>query len=294
MVSLIHRESPRRSRTRRDFATTSYRAPDTVRQLSRAYNERPRSSWLRWAWIAFVLLLLGGAASAIASPLFTIQNVIIDNVPSTDTEQQMRSIVNTIAESKRWWVLPQSNLLFFSTAAARQAIGSQFYLQGITISRQWPNVLRVSLPPDTIIGVVQNNGTAYMLDMQGVAIQVAPNQTEPDTTLVNIHEINAPLVQLGQPVVSTALAQFVADFTAGWAKTLPKLTLSYLEVDPANLPTMRAITSDGWYAYISGASDASTQVEAIQRLLNDKIRTDESRLDYLDVRFGSKVYYKLK
>lgn len=296
MVSLNPLIKPRRRlRTRRDFANTSYRAPDSVRRLSHAYNEVPPTFWQRWGWKIIIALVVAGIGAVVFSPLFKIQNIIIDNTPTAETEQRMHDLIANQLTHNRLGVLPESNLLFFSTTETKQVIADQFFLRDLKFERHWPNVLRVTMPLDAIVAVWQTDKNSFLLDSQGIVVQTAPQPADPTSTLPAVHSINTTKpVALGDSVISGAGAVFIGQFANLWLQQIQKLNLDYLEVDKINLPTMRAFTDHGWYVNISSQEQATTQIEALKRLLEDKIKDDESKLDYIDVRFGSKLYYKLK
>lgn len=306
MVSLTswHTTAPR-PRTRRDFSHSTYRTPVTVKRLSRAYNLNPKSKWEYWRWKFLGMFILLITLILIYSPLFTIKNIIINNTPSSETEQRIKRIIVEIIRAKKLSFFPQSNLLFFNTTDAQKIINEEFYIEGLNFTRHWPNVLRVNAPQGVMIAVwhtvppndnknVEAGENIYLLNKNGTLVQQISPNTIVDKNLIKINETKATPHQLGEQIISQKIAEFINNLNNSWHQESPKLTLNYIKFDAAALPTIQVFTDGQWYVLFSSQEDALLQVVALKRLLDDKIKGDVAKLEYIDVRFGSKLYYKLK
>ncbi len=289
MVSLRTLTPPRAS-ARRDFSRVSRRAPVVVQRMTRAYNQPPASRWQPWRWRVIGTLTVVVVGSVLYSPLFAIKNVIVDNTPSHQSELRITNIVQSIINQAGVSPLPQWNLMFFSTSRARQAIASEFYITGLTFERQWPNVLRIVAPQDTVAALWQAAAT-YLVSGQGILVQQLGD--EPPPKLLTVREVTPTEHKLGDRVAPASTLQFLQKLHAGWQTELPTTTLTYVSYDPTALPTLEAYTDKGWYVLLSAEQDLATQLTATRLLLQEKIKDDAPRLEYIDVRFGSRLYYKL-
>lgn len=299
MVPLITGGRRRQARPRpRDFSIRYYDAPPTARRLSQAYRQTPASTWrtqLWWAIGALAVILLAALAYA---PFFTIRNVIINHVPSRATEQRLRQLVDEVMNQHRWLVLPQSNLIFFSTKLAQQAIAREFYTQGLTFERHWPNVLKVNLAENLVVARFRVGDKEFALDRRGILVQELPSDWEsPELAAVRERvpdQGTAPEHKLGDQVAPEEAVGFLDRLSASWRQELSKLPLDYVLFDAKALPTLQVFMPTGWYVLVSTQEDAATQVVAVRRLLEDKIKDDATKLEYIDVRFISRLYYKLR
>lgn len=293
MVSLSTVKRPRARLRGRDFSSTSYRAPATVKRLTHAYNQPKNGSpWQLWRWILASAILITAPAALALSPLFSIRNIIVSGAPSHAIEEQLTQAVNQALTEKRWHLLPQSNLLFVSTARLTQAVNEQFTSHGVTFSRRWPNTLRVALPPNVLVALWQVGDESYLVDQQGALAQRLGDTPPPQ--LITVHEVNAPARTLGDTVAKPDLISALLQLAPAWGQQVGQPGLTYIEVDAANLPSLRVFTADGWYAYVSTENPLQAQLGALRELLQGKIQGDASKLEYVDVRFGSRLYYKLK
>ncbi|MBI5465932.1 MAG: hypothetical protein HY974_01430 [Candidatus Kerfeldbacteria bacterium] len=301
MVSVGLSRRSRRVSTRRrprDFSPTTYSAPATVRQLSQAYHKIPRPRWRRYWLMAILLLPLAALVVLAFLPVWQIKNIIINHVPSRVTEQRILKILQAVTNEHRWWLLPQANLIFFSTSRAREAIGREFYAESLTFDRHWPNVLRVNVAENLVVARWAIGERSFVVDKRGLLVQELPADW-PAKELVLVHDLTsrseaeAPEPKLGDEVAPENAMTFLSLMAAAWRQELPKLELSYVQFDAQALPTVQAYTPTGWYVFFSTQEDPLIQIVSLRRLLEDKIKADAARLEYIDVRFVSRLYYKL-
>jgi hypothetical protein len=293
----IRRASPRHRP--RDFSPTTYSAPTTVRQLSQAYHKNTRPVWRRYLlWgvclvAPLVLLLL-----LISSSWFKIQNIIVNHVPSPITEQRLTKILQGLMAERRFYILPQSNLVFFSSRLAKEAINQEFYTDSISFDRHWPNVLRLNISENLVVARWLIGESEFVVDKRGKLVQeLSPDWPAKELILVRDitqrTETEAIGSKLGDQVAAENVLTFLSLMIAAWRQELPKLELSYVQFDSKDLPTLKAYTPDGWYTLFSLQEDPLIQVVSLRRLLEDKIKAEASQLEYIDVRFVSRLYYKL-
>lgn len=295
MVPLIKTFKPRRVSRRRDFAPANHAAPPLTKQLSRAYYKKNTAARYRWVAIAATLLLLAGLAALIYAPIFRIQNVIINNVGFAPTEKRLQEMLFDFMKHKRWYILPQSNLIFFSSQAARRILAQEFYIEEVDFIKHWPNVLKVNVAKNVIIAVLKTDQGEFLVNRQGMLIQQLYNDTDDNTkTLPLVIERQGPLRNLGEVVMDAMTAAFVDELYHHWQQELPDLSFQYLLFDKASLPTIQVYMPEGWYVNITREAPVGVQIESLKRLLQERIKADRQKLQYIDVRFGNRLYFKLK
>lgn len=261
--------------------------------MTKAYNQRPKTWWQTWRLRFWVVLVVVAAGAVLYSPVFAIKNIIVDNAPSHQTELRIMAIAKKLIGEPKVSPLPQWNLLFFSTTDARKAIDAEFYINGLEFERQWPNVLRIVAPQDTVVARWQADANQYLVSGQGTLVQQVGAEVTPGNLLL-VKELKPVEHKLGDQVAPPATMKFVRELGTNWQAALPSTALSYVSYDSEALPTLQAYTNIGWYVLFSAEQDLGTQLTAVRRLLEEKIQNDQGKLEYLDVRFGSRLYYKLR
>lgn len=294
MVQLGTNNKVRRSVRHRDFAPITHRAPVVTKKLSKAYHHKSLPRWRYWLWMSLGLFIFGFILAFAYSPIFTIKNIVVNNIEFKPTEDRLREILREAMSKKRWYILPQSNLVFFSKKRAQNILASEFYIEDVTFSRHWPNVLKVNVANNVIVSIWQASNGEFLMDRRGMLVQQLSEVSADTSSLPLIYEQNSPARNLGDSVISADLAIFIDRLYDKWKSDLPNLLPQKILVDSESLPTIQAYMTDGWYVNISAESTAEPQVESLKRLMEERIKDDRSKLQYIDVRFGNRLYFKLK
>ncbi len=294
MVSLVKNQRPRRPVRRRDFALSDHTAPQVTRKLSRAYYKKNKPAWRKWLYLSILIFLSGLVAALLYSPIFTIKNVVINNVGFKPTEDRLAQILNDFMTTRRWYFLPQSNLIFFSSQAARGILASEFYIEEVDFTRHWPNVLKINVAKNVIAAVLKSDNGQYLVDRRGVLVQQIQSQADEVSKLPLVVERDGPKRSLGNEAIKPEVVTFIDELYETWQSQLPELLPQYIVLDSLALPTMEVNMPEGWYVNVTGESSALSQVESLKRLLEERIKDDRSKLQYIDVRFGNRLYFKLK
>lgn len=278
----------------KDFSRASHKAPDVITHLSRAYNQRPKTIWTAWRGRIFGLAGLALVVFFIYSPVFRIQNVIINNVPSAEAITQLHEIINSeVLQKNRFLILPQSNILLFSKKKAAQSLASIIDTRNLVITKTLPNVVRFNFPTTTVVALWQVGDTSYLLDQRGSLIQELAGTARRPEGLVIVRD-TALTRTIAEQVASNQLVDLLKTLNNAWIESSPSTPLDYVLVAESALPSVQVYTKQGWYVYLSLQGDPSIQLTALKRLLQDKIKGDVYKLEYMDVRFGSRLYYKLR
>ncbi|MBU1039279.1 hypothetical protein KKC17_03615 [Patescibacteria group bacterium] len=277
-----------------DYARAKHEIPDVNRRLFKAYQTQAKPTWRKRLYYILPGLFIVLVAVIIHLPIFSIKNIIINGVPSQEARNKIRLILNQEIAGRRWLLWPQSNIIFFDTSKARKLVGQEFYSQDLFFKRHWPNVLKLNFRESLMIARWQTKNKVYAVDQRGIIVQELKDQAVLSTNLVLIREVGDKGYNLGDQVIDEQAIAFVDSFNKFWQENLSKIKLDYVLLDLAGLPTVQAYTADGWYVYLSVREDPLGQINSLKRLLAEKIKGDINRLLYVDVRFGARLFYKLK
>ncbi|HBT92495.1 MAG TPA: hypothetical protein DEA87_03430 [Candidatus Veblenbacteria bacterium] len=294
MVSLTYPKPVRRSVRRRDFAPTNHRAPVVTRRLSQAYHRPSVPPWRKWLNLSIFIFCVGFLLAIVYSPLFTIKNVVINNVGFKPTEERLKEIVAGVMSTRLWLVFPQSNLILFNPGHAREVLATEFYIEDVKFVRHWPNVLKIDVANNVIVAILKTDQGDFLLDRRGVLVQQLSSATDNDRSLPLLLEKDSPVRNLGDQTIKPELVTFIDDLYDNWRQLLPELLPQYILLDPTALPTLQLNMPEGWYVNVTGESDAKPQIASLKRLLEERIKDDRAKLQYIDVRFGNRLYFKLK
>jgi hypothetical protein len=114
---------------------------------------------------------------------------------------------------------------------------------------------------------------------------------QPDSSLPSIYNNGLPRVENQQVKNASPLISFASKLVDGFTTRFPNIKLKQLTVD--NDPnTLKMITEKGPMIYFNSSVAPEPQFDRLDIYLHSELKERYSRLSYIDLRFGDKVYYK--
>ncbi len=277
---------------RKTFTKGNFKLTQTSRMLAEGYNfpdgkKKPATSW----GYRLILLALIIIATIIYSPIFRIKNIIVNNVGPNITRQYIGSVMDAYLNENKFFILPQNNLLLFSPEAAKEELFQKIAVSNITFDRQLPNVLRMNVNERIIVGLWQAEGKLFTLDKRGMVVQeVDYGAEEPGLVIISAGESVPDL--FSQVLDATTVTQLDGLIEA-WTLTIKEQIVS-VKIDRAKLPSVEVVARGGWRVFMSLYERADSQVAVLNELITTKLADSLDQVEYIEVRFGNKIYYKLK
>ncbi len=246
---------------------------------------------------AGVLFVCGGAVLVLRAPRLQIRDIAVSGVKTLD-EQAVRDAIRVALAGARAYVLPRSSFFLVDTGAIASGLKRDFpRIRDIVVTKKFPDKFDVAITERQFWGVFCNSSQnssapacAY-IDPDGVAYEHAP---EPQGKLiVSVRSDETGDIALGAPAVDTALMAEIRDLE----EKIPAQTgiaIADFELRARVPSEIRAIAADGFAMIFRREDDYSGTLRVLKRVLDGEIKGQQSRLDYIDLRFGNKVFYKLK
>lgn len=254
--------------------------------------------------------ILGFLYFFIFSDFYNITNVEIkgNQIISTD---DLLEISNTYLSDNKLFVFKNKNIFLFKRNNLINKINEVIILEEIKIEKILPNTIRITIKEKNASLKLVTGGQEYLVDSQGMIIkkfyklitpkifQVSPLQDNIQTTqkkdnFLKIYNKTNQGINLGDYVLKEANIDFIIKIN----KKL--IELDYLNIEkisvPNNFPKHLIIyTKDNWQIYFNLTDDIDIQISRLEILINQKIQKGNlPYLDYIDLRLGESVYYKMK
>lgn len=260
--------------------------------------------------IAFIVLLVllaavyGVHAASYASPL-TIQSVSVDGVQAIPPD-----IIETFVQSElndgSYHFFSRANIFLYPKKAITAALARNFPRVSaaslsrdsllsthltITITERQPYATWCKSSPDgTTIDTTQP-GECFVMDERGFLFADATDSTD--------HVGSNYIFTGGISSTSTPIGQtFAPAHLAGIAALMKLLVNAGFTPQGASIENDQDFfiqLQEGFFLKASYGEDAAQLVHNLQLILSsDTLTGKEADLDYIDLRFGNRVYYKLK
>ena len=222
----------------------------------------------------------------IYSNLLRINQIQINGFEMID-EQEFRQVVDKQLGSLRYYLLPQNNFLLLSKAKLANEISAKYDLDKLEIDRSWKS-LNITIEERVSFLIVYNKQSFYFADKNGIVTREITKDAVGEYwyrfPILNIGDKN---VNIGNEVTSAKIVDFLLRLNE-------KIINNQLEINGYELregEEINLVSRAGWRAYFDVNTNLDTSVENLFLVLNEKVE-DQNTLEYIDLRFGNKVFYK--
>ena len=258
---------------------------------------RPRKQFpraARWLLSAFALLALAAAGFWYA---LNLQQLAIDRIevtgmtmlPVPEIERVTRDAIAGVA----WRIAPRSNFFLVSSEALERELRRRFsIIERADISKRFPDRLIVRIEERKLWGIYCARGASdapercSYLDTRGVAYE----------ELAHVEGSLLPVIYGSRPVLpgEPAVEPTVLDFyrQAGGALSGLQASILSLTFSTSTPEDVRLRLAEGWELWVTHTRPVGEWQSVLATVLGEDIGEKRSRLAYIDLRFGNKVFYK--
>ncbi len=220
----------------------------------------------------FVLGVIGlgaGLAGLYFSPLLRVQQVEVTGA-ATVSADDLRDIVGAEGES----------MLTVDFADAEARIGQMPQVQSVTIERQWPQTVKITVVERAPWATWAIGDAAYVIDSEGIVLGgVAAPDGSPTITATDSTGILAP----GDKVDSGAVA-----LTRALLEEVPaRLQLSVASLEWSNASGL-SLTTDAGYRVVVGGHEDMEYKFAVWQQIEASVGREVMNGHVLDLRFGDR------
>lgn len=298
----------RPKRVRRDYSRKAFSNP-----LFQSSRERSPERWRgRLTAFAVVAALVGWIWFVGFSSVFRIDEIEIRGTESVP-EWEIRDAVTDALKQRRWLVMPQTSLLIASEADITAALDERYVLESLVISKHPPRKLIIELKervsavllqmPDGRQGLVDLQGAVTRLYRPEEALEVSKKlgpsiqeqQGAPKSRFPVLFDERDEKLVLREEALEPNVVQAAIDLPELFEKRFGRAP--YYEearIDGKAAQTIRLRTSEGWSIYLDASQDLEGQLRNAEVVLKTKVGAQRAQLDYIDVRFGEKIFFKLR
>lgn len=258
-----------------------------------------RARMVRW-------LFLGGIAlSALVYvphiPQLQIEEIEVGGVDEK-TGGEIREFVIDALAGKVGGVVPRR--MFFAVGSTRLAerIGHEFpKLKEVQVRKRFPDSLTIQASERELFAILCNDKErdissvsalvkcAY-LDADGIAYSAAPIFAG---RLILKIRTDFEEIAIGREVFVPALIEKFRFITLALASKMG-IAVEWFELSERVPSEFRVATADGLSLFFRVEDEYENAFRVLGRVLENEIGDRRARVDYIDLRFGNKVFYKMK
>lgn len=272
----------------------------------RFFSKRP----VIWALSVVLLVTIAvGAFWVMRRDEFRISKVNINGLVALD-EGEMRNVIFGEISGNMFFLIPRNNFAIVSSKTLESILKRKFpKIENIDVKKSSASVIDVVVSERVIWGI-----GCVRTEIEEIKEEADDKKTETTNTVGPCFYIDRggfafedvfsfegglfPVLYKSGPggIGLQLFERSDADFFEEADKALSgSLQLPLLSADfPASGEDVRLTLKEGWSLIVTRSKAPSTWVSVLRTLLNGEIKEKRERLDYADLRFGNKVFYKFR
>lgn len=264
------------------------------RSADRLSVSRIKNTTARWSFKTWLVIILSSLVIVLLtwlflfSPLFLIKKIEVSGAEMSKVED-IAHLGWDQSKKKRWFVIPQSRLLTFDSAHLERIIRDEYIFESIKIKKKLPGTITVDISEKVPAALWFENDTYYVLDAEGFVL--AQEMTaRPDLPL--IHNNATPVITLQQlPTEQRTTLERGLELSQFTSSQFSYLKPKHITIPPEH-QTIVLVLEGGQLIYFSTRQEIGPQIEKLDTLLKTELKNRLPAIDYIDLRFGDKIYYK--
>lgn len=242
-----------------------------------------------------LLIVAGGLVYTLRSPSLRISHVtIIGSV--TLSEERVRSEISSRLQKNVFGFLPRASYPLVQESDLVAALQNAFpRIRHATVTKYFPDTLMVAVSERSVWGIFcndlaggQEKVSCGYIDTDGFIFESAPHSV--GSLILKIRSDQKNIVVPSQ-AFDPAWVEKLILFRKKFAEALDISVVAY-ELSTHISGEIHAITSEGFAVYLNQGDDIISRIETLRTVLAKEIQGKRNRLQYVDLRFGNKVFYK--
>ncbi len=255
------------------------------------------------SWRSKLVLFLGIVAAGCLfyfifySSYFTIKNIKISGLQKIN-ESEIRDIINSQINSRKILIFKQNNIFIFDENSIKNKIDSKYALDFLKVEKGLPGNLSFEIQEKTPIIIWKTGDKYYFVDKDGVIIREIPEgeswnngSNQPGSKMAVVFDENNEPTTIKETILTSETVKTIAELQNNLFGVTGLLISNFRTTKHSN-STIKSLTNEGWEIYFSTINDLNAQVEKLKLFLGEKKPEDRQSLEYVDLRFPDRVYYK--
>lgn len=288
----------------RDYHRKKYQNPFFKRSGPTSRGRRFRNrhqnsgSWRGKLIVILLVILSGGAIYFIFySPYFSIRQIEISGLQKIDSSE-LRGIVDNQIASHRFLIFSQNNIFVFDEKSTEKEINERYALNYLKIEKRLPDSVNISVEEKMPALIWKTAEKIYLVGGDGVVIreiqeeEVSGYQTnQPGANMALVFDESNETTAIKEQIINRKKAEAVVNLQSNLGRITGLQIINFAMVNREDT-MIKCLTGEGWQIYFSPADDLNEQIQKLSVFLKEKNQEERRGLQYVDLRFEDRVYYK--
>jgi len=242
---------------------------------------------IQWFGLGFAVLLAIGVISIL--PLWQIKTVEMSG--SVAPGVSMDAVLRNYFAANQSALYSARNIWYLKSSTLHNALETAYGTDKITIDKNFPSTISITVSDPGASTVFVTRGKSYALDSYGKIVGPVHNQAP---NAVIIYDSGAVMPAVGAEVLRPEFLQFLASVERHDAFRGYRIKYA-LSPSASDSKSATLALDKGFRIMIDPTANLTEQLNRMNRIISQVVGSAKlSTLDYIDLRFKEKVFYKTK
>lgn len=226
---------------------------------------------------------------AILLPVWRVQAIEISGMMAPGVP--LNTILGTYFSEHTGLLASEQNIFVLNKSDLTNKLKEAYSTDKISISRRLPHTLLITMSDPGANAIFVTRGTSYAIDPLGKIIGPLGNEAP---NALRIYDSGAALPTIGAEVVHPEFMQLLSSITSHEAFRGYRIKYALLPSASDATSVTLALDKD-FRIMLDPTADLSEQLTRMNRIITQVVTPSKlNTLDYIDLRFKEKVFYKTK
>jgi len=248
--------------------------------------------------VLLAVCLVAGIIYALRQPYFRIKRIEFSGLMVLKQEELEKHVKEKLAGYYSV-IFPRDSYFFTDIEDISTYLKEKFpRVVEIKISKKLPDKLRIEIVERKFFSLLcgsdfinaSSTPNCFFIDQTGFVYEKAPIAT--GSLILKIFTNNKNIATKGKMIDAETMKQ-VRSATENFSFLLGSSLVAF-QINSDTPKELKAVTSGGYRLYLNREDDFKQTFTSLKVLLEKEIGDKIPRLDYVDLRFGNKIFYKFR
>ncbi|MBT4516662.1 MAG: FtsQ-type POTRA domain-containing protein [Candidatus Komeilibacteria bacterium] len=259
--------------------------PQKPQKVQRGYYTRQKNSQqkiiIRIIFVIFAILVL---QSIFQIKFLRVQNINLNNNNDLSTEEVQEFVLDKLTATK-FFFFEKNNYFLVPIDELDVQLVAEYNLEEVSLEKIWPNTLEITVKEKNSHFIWQKDDSIYLLDAKGL-LNRQISILDDKYLLLDDKRDQRPS---GEQIFTDQEINIINQIYLNWMDMVAsKAKLNKITI--YNDWSIELNTQTGFYVKLDKDQDIHEQLNNLKAVLEENITGVD--IDYIDVRFGDKVYFK--
>ncbi len=262
----------------------------TQKLVRNYYQQQSTNKTNRLKQIIFVIFLVLVLQSIFQIKLFRLTKIEISDNQELVADE-VKSFVQSQLDRSRLVMFKNNNYFLVKINRLTKDLISNFNLDGAEVTKSFPHTIKIKLQEKISQFIWQRDDTLYLVSSKGALNRQIEASSEKTEKYLILQDFRATKPATDQILNENEL-NLINKIASAWATAFSddnSLTKIYLGDDLSQLSVQ---VKAGYTIKLDATKDINEQLDNLKKVLAENIITDPNSVEYIDLRFGDRIFFK--